>query len=157
MDEKISEEFGDKNSPDYGLLLERMTGTDSPLDSDEMWEAVTDQMDVAEVYEAIFNDTDLALPSAEDLLDEWDGYLWDVGFYTQHRREDVVERFHHEILIGMNLDDDTAVSEAWNNWTDMLCKDKEITGWQYQNWDGWDEVKDLDTSMVSVIRRVVER
>ena len=24
--------------------------------------------------------------------------------------------------------------EAWNNWTDMLCKDGEISEWQYANW-----------------------
>jgi hypothetical protein len=24
--------------------------------------------------------------------------------------------------------------EAWNNWTDMLCKSGEISDWQYENW-----------------------
>ena len=24
--------------------------------------------------------------------------------------------------------------EAWNNWTDGLCKDGEISDWQYSNW-----------------------
>ena len=24
--------------------------------------------------------------------------------------------------------------EAWNNWTDSLCKDYEISDWQYMNW-----------------------
>ncbi len=24
--------------------------------------------------------------------------------------------------------------EAWNNWTDALCKDGEISDWQYANW-----------------------
>ena len=24
--------------------------------------------------------------------------------------------------------------EAWNNWTDGLCKDYEISNWQYANW-----------------------
>ena len=24
--------------------------------------------------------------------------------------------------------------EAWNNWTDHLCKNKEISDWQYENW-----------------------
>ena len=27
-----------------------------------------------------------------------------------------------------------ARSEAWNNWTDHLCKNKEISDWQYANW-----------------------
>jgi len=24
--------------------------------------------------------------------------------------------------------------ETWNNWTDALCKDGEISDWQYENW-----------------------
>jgi len=24
--------------------------------------------------------------------------------------------------------------EAWNNWTDSLCKDGQISDWQYNNW-----------------------
>ena len=24
--------------------------------------------------------------------------------------------------------------EAWNNWTDSLCKDRQISDWQYENW-----------------------
>ena len=24
--------------------------------------------------------------------------------------------------------------EAWNNWTDSLCKDNDISDWQYNNW-----------------------
>jgi len=24
--------------------------------------------------------------------------------------------------------------EAWNNWTDALCKDGQISDWQYENW-----------------------
>ena len=27
-----------------------------------------------------------------------------------------------------------ARSEAWNNWTDHLCKNKEISDWQNENW-----------------------
>ena len=27
-----------------------------------------------------------------------------------------------------------ARSEAWNNWTDSLCKDRRISDWQYENW-----------------------
>ena len=25
-------------------------------------------------------------------------------------------------------------SETWNNWTDMLCKNEQISDWQYENW-----------------------
>ena len=24
--------------------------------------------------------------------------------------------------------------ETWNNWTDSLCKDRQISDWQYENW-----------------------
>ena len=24
--------------------------------------------------------------------------------------------------------------ETWNNWTDSLCKGREISDWQYENW-----------------------
>jgi hypothetical protein len=27
-----------------------------------------------------------------------------------------------------------ARSEAWSNWTDSLCKDGQISDWQYDNW-----------------------
>ena len=30
--------------------------------------------------------------------------------------------------------DAIARREAWNNWTDGLCKDRRITSWQYDNW-----------------------
>ena len=31
-------------------------------------------------------------------------------------------------------DDRIAQWEAWNNYTDSLCKDGMITDWQYHNW-----------------------
>ena len=30
--------------------------------------------------------------------------------------------------------DEIALSEAWNNWTDSLCKGRIISDWQYANW-----------------------
>jgi hypothetical protein len=27
-----------------------------------------------------------------------------------------------------------ARSETWNNWTDSLCKNEQISDWQYENW-----------------------
>ena len=24
--------------------------------------------------------------------------------------------------------------EAWNDWTDAMCKDRQISDWQYNNW-----------------------
>ena len=30
--------------------------------------------------------------------------------------------------------DFVARSTAWNDWTDALCKNREISDWQYNNW-----------------------
>jgi hypothetical protein len=30
--------------------------------------------------------------------------------------------------------DEPLRSEAWNNWTDSLCKNHQISDWQYENW-----------------------
>jgi len=30
--------------------------------------------------------------------------------------------------------DNPARCEAWNNWTDSLCKSRVISDWQYENW-----------------------
>tara|TARA_Y100001972_G_scaffold6323_1_gene6785 strand:- start:237 stop:449 length:213 start_codon:yes stop_codon:yes gene_type:complete len=30
--------------------------------------------------------------------------------------------------------DTIASCEAWNNWTDSLCKSRQISDWQYKNW-----------------------
>ena len=30
--------------------------------------------------------------------------------------------------------DNAARCEAWNNWTDSLCKNGIISAWQYENW-----------------------
>ena len=30
--------------------------------------------------------------------------------------------------------DNPARCEAWCNWTDSLCKDRQISDWQYMNW-----------------------
>ena len=32
------------------------------------------------------------------------------------------------------IPDIPARSEAWNNWTDSLCKNGQISDWQYDNW-----------------------
>ena len=51
------------------------------------------------------------------------------------------EQFASEILPHMQtiyeqdgVPDWPARSEAWNNWTDSLCKDGQISDWQYENW-----------------------
>ena len=32
------------------------------------------------------------------------------------------------------IPDNPARCEAWNNWTDSLCKNRQISDWQYENW-----------------------
>lgn len=47
------------------------------------------------------------------------------------------EEFLPEIIIAYELDgerDGPARRETWNNWTDSLCKDGQISDWQYMNW-----------------------
>ena len=55
--------------------------------------------------------------------------------------KDAVEYFNCDILPSVEKEyeqdgvpDWPARSEAWNNWTDMLCKDEQISDWQYENW-----------------------
>jgi len=54
---------------------------------------------------------------------------------------DAVELFTNDILpfIQRMYEQDgepdiPARSEAWNNWTDSLCKSGAISDWQYENW-----------------------
>ena len=54
---------------------------------------------------------------------------------------DAVETFTNEILPMIQhayerdgQPDIPARCEAWNNWTDALCKDGRISDWQYENW-----------------------
>jgi len=55
--------------------------------------------------------------------------------------KDAVEYFNCDILPSVEkeyeqdgIPDWPARSEAWNNWTDMLCKNEQISDWQYENW-----------------------
>jgi len=53
-----------------------------------------------------------------------------------------VEMFTNDVLPLVTLmyeqdgePDIPARCEAWNNWTDALCKNRQISDWQYENWD----------------------
>ena len=57
--------------------------------------------------------------------------------------EDAVRMFERDILPNIRQTerrngskgiDSCMRSEAWNNWTDGLCKAGEISDWQYENW-----------------------
>ena len=54
---------------------------------------------------------------------------------------DAVDEFNAHVLPVVKMDfeqdgvaDWPARREAWNNWTDGLCKDEQISDWQYVNW-----------------------
>ena len=48
-------------------------------------------------------------------------------------REDVlphvIERYESD-----GIKDGPARRETWNDWTDSLCKNRQISDWQYANW-----------------------
>ena len=61
--------------------------------------------------------------------------------YSVITRDEAIERFEDTELPAVIAEfeqdgqvDGPARREAWNNWTDMLCKDGEISDWQYANW-----------------------
>ena len=72
-----------------------------------------------------------------------------INLDTVMTRDEAVEIFDNNILPivkqGMEQDgepDYIARSEAWNNWTDSLCKDGQISDWQYENWSHPDSCGD---------------
>ena len=48
--------------------------------------------------------------------------------------EDEVLPYVQEQYEQDGIPDWPARREAWNDWTDMLCQDGEISDWQYENW-----------------------
>lgn len=46
---------------------------------------------------------------------------------------DFEEHYLPELIKAYGSDDKIAMREAFNNYTDMLCKEGEITEWQYNN------------------------
>ena len=70
-----------------------------------------------------------------DLIDQY-LTLEDINERWQSEREAIIEAYGE--------DDEPAMSEGFNNWTDALCKDGEISDWQYEN----TVLNDNDTSVV---------
>jgi len=63
------------------------------------------------------------------------------NLYSVITWKEAVEQFNENILPQVQkefeqdgIKDIPARSEAWNNWTDSLCKDELISDWQYENW-----------------------
>ncbi len=60
---------------------------------------------------------------------------------TVMTRDEAIEQFDNYVLpVVIQLHeqdgkfDECPRSEAWNNWTDAMCKDRRISDWQYENW-----------------------
>jgi len=61
--------------------------------------------------------------------------------YNVMTHDQAVDYFNAEILPTIKehyeqdgVPDLPARREEWNNWTDSLCKDEQISDWQYDNW-----------------------
>jgi hypothetical protein len=50
-------------------------------------------------------------------------------------KRQIVAMFKEHFLPFISKADKIAQWEAFNNYTDSLCKDGLITPWQYENWD----------------------
>jgi hypothetical protein len=71
-----------------------------------------------------------------DLLDMVELYAEDNGWIASE--DELSKRFDEEVLPGViehySEDDSVAINEAFNDWTDMLCKDGEIHDEQYDKY-----------------------
>ena len=66
--------------------------------------------------------------------------------HTVKTRDEAIEQFERDILPALIVQetmwqggtwqhaDECFRSETWNNWTDAMCKNREISDWQYENW-----------------------
>lgn len=68
------------------------------------------------------------------------------NLYTVKTRDEAIEEFERDILpaiIAQETEwqggawkyvDECHRSESWNDWTDAMCKNGEISDWQSENW-----------------------
>lgn len=66
--------------------------------------------------------------------------------HTVKTRDEAIEEFERYILPAIIAHetetqggkwkwvDECLRSETWSNWTDAMCKNREISDWQYENW-----------------------
>jgi len=52
-----------------------------------------------------------------------------VEYFNEHIIPVIIEAYEQD-----GVPDLPARREEWNNWTDFLCKDEQISDWQYENW-----------------------
>ena len=58
---------------------------------------------------------------------------WTFACACEYFTEEILPIIHEQYEQD-GVPDYPARCEAWCNWTDMLCKDGEISDWQYMNW-----------------------
>ncbi|MCK5610443.1 hypothetical protein KAR91_51700 [Candidatus Pacearchaeota archaeon] len=77
----------------------------------------------------------------ENLLEMVELYAADNGYIADE--DELSEKFDNEVLPcileehgkpGIEFDDTCMINEAFNNWSDMLCKDGEIHPQQYNDY-----------------------
>ncbi len=72
----------------------------------------------------------------ENLLDMVELYAYEMGYIADE--EELSERFDADIapqiIEQYGEDDEPAMNEAFNNWSDSLCKDGDIHPEQYNNY-----------------------
>ncbi len=56
---------------------------------------------------------------------------WDQA--VEHFNESILPQVQEEFEQD-GIKDLPARREVWNNWTDSLCKNEQISDWQYDNW-----------------------
>jgi len=82
-----------------------------------------------------------SLLDEDDIEGEFEGEMGDDGYFDDNypSYNDVLADFEENILPAVveeyGWDDVPTKREAWNNWTDSLCKNGQITTHQYCTWD----------------------
>jgi len=89
---------------------------------------VYDMLQIPGIYQAAsehFNN--VILEEYEDDNDDFRSFEDVQADFEENVLPYVVEKY--------GKDDEIAIREAWNDYTDGLCKDGEISEWAYENWD----------------------
>ena len=124
------------------MLNERITQmsnkTYGPISDDEFKKRLIEKIEESDTG------TLLEIPGVYEAVSEY--FNSDILVEYEYDNEDfldydtVYEMFTdgktiEEMMIGYK-NDITALREDWNNYTDSLCKDGQISSYAYENWDG---------------------
>ena len=70
-----------------------------------------------------------------NILEDWENEMIEDTEAYEDLVADFKENIEPSVITQYGTDDIIALSEAWNNWTDALCKEGRLTESQYDNWD----------------------